>query len=611
MCGFTGYFGREENNTDVINKMVEAIRHRGPDSQAVYEDEKVSLGFARLSIIDLEGGTQPMTNEDDSMVLVFNGEIYNYQDIRKDLLEKGHIFKTNADTEVIIHGYEEYGQDIVKQLRGMFAFVIWDKNKEILFGARDHFGIKPFYYYAHEDKFMFGSEIKSFLANPSFKKEFDETQLADYLTFSCVPGYNTFFKHVLNLPPGHTMTYNKGDLALERYFNPLFDINPNKTMDEFVSEIQETVTASVEAHKISDVEVGCFLSGGVDSSYVVKEAAKDHSLRTYTVGFEDQKYSEIDKAKVLAKEVGVENYSKYITADEYFDHVNLVQYHMDEPLANPSGNLLYFLAQLAAKDVKVVMSGEGADEMFGGYNVYKEPIAIKRYQKIPLFLRKAMAAAVKPLPEFKGKGLITRISKPIEKRYIGNSNLFTDAERKKTLKGNPVLRSPYDFTKQFYDQVSDQDDITKMQYLDINVWMVQEILQKADKMSMANSLELRVPLLDTEIFKLSRTIPVEDKVSAENTKLAFREAANRSINNETAMRTKKAFPLPLVEWLQEDQYYEKVKTYFQNEVATKYFNQDYIMHLLDVHKAGKKNYSRKIWAIFTFLVWYEEYFQKR
>lgn len=612
MCGFVGFSGPcgGQDKKHVITNMLNRIVHRGPDSQESYIDEDVAFGFARLSIIDLENGTQPLFNEDNSMVLIFNGEIYNYKELREDLLQAGHIFKTQTDSEVLLHGYEQYGTELPQKLRGMFAFTIWDKNTKKLFGCRDHFGIKPYYYAQMRETFLFGSEIKSFLPHPNFKKELNEEKLPDYLTFSCVPGYDTFFKNVYKLPPAHYYEYENGEMNIVRYFTPEFHMDETKPEDYFVDKISEVFHESVCRHKISDVEVGCFLSSGVDSSYVACELSKLQPVKTYTIGFEDKRYSEAADAKMLADELHVENFEKRVTSEDYFANIGNVQYHLDEPLANPSANLLYFVSQRAAEDLKVVLSGEGADEMFGGYNVYKEPLAVSKYQRrVPKFIRKMAAGIVKPMGEFKGKNFLIRGSQPVEERYIGNSNLFREGERDLYLKKKYSSHPPQFYTKPFYDKVKNLDDITKMQYMDMHVWMVQEILLKADKMSMAHSLELRVPFLDTEIFKLASTIPVKYKVSEENTKLAMRKAANRQINPISANRKKMAFPLPLVEWLREDRYYELIKKYFNNETAQKYFNTDKIIHLLEVHKSGKHNYARKIWAVFTFLIWHEQFFE--
>ncbi len=614
MCGFIGFTGNCEQKKEVLSKMLRAISHRGPDSEDTYIDDTIALGFRRLSIIDLEGGSQPIYNEDHTKVLVFNGEIYNYKILGEELIQKGHSFYTKTDSEVLIHGYEEYGENLLGKLRGMFSFIIWDTQSKKIFGARDFFGIKPMYYAQMGKTFLFGSEIKGFLPHPHFKKELNEEKLPDYLTFSCVPGNETFFKNVYKLAPGHYFEYDltksENALSIHKYFSVDFDQDSSKDMQFFSDKISSALEESVVAHKISDVPVGCFLSSGVDSSIVAYELSQLDKIKAFTIGFENKAYSEDIEAKKLADEIGVSNTVKMVSSEEYFANAGKVQYHLDEPLGNPSANLLYFLSGLARQEVKVVLSGEGADEMFAGYNVYKEPLAIQKYQKLPLFFRKTLANLTEGLPDFKGKNFIQRGSKSIEERYLGNSNIFTEKERTDVLKKQYTQIPPTAYTKPFYDMVKNQDDISKMQFLDIHLWMVQEILLKADKMSMANSLELRVPFLDMEIFKVARTIPTKYKVNQHNTKLALRDMASKKINPTSSQRTKMAFPLPLVEWLREDRYYNLVKGYFTGATASTYFNQEIILKYLDAHKTGKINYARKIWAILTFLVWYEEFFVK-
>jgi len=609
MCGILGFIGQVDDKKSVIEEMEKRIAHRGPDGRSSYIDDDVALGHVRLSIIDLDNGAQPMFNEDRTKVLIFNGEIYNYQEIRKDLVEKGHIFSTHTDSEVLLHGYEEYGKDLLNKLRGMFTFVIWDNKKKKMFGARDFFGIKPFYYALMEDTFMFGSEIKCFMAHPKFKKELNEERLPDFLTFACIPGYDTMFKNVYKLAPGHYFEYENGKINIKKYYSVEFHEDRSKSYNQFVDEISDTFKKSVEAHKIADVEVGCFLSSGVDSSYVACELSKIQNVKTYTVGFADHNYSEADDAKVLADEIHVENYPRIISADDYFGSLADVQYQLDEPLGNPSANNLYHVCKRASEDLKVVLSGEGADEMFAGYNVYKEPLSVQKYQKtVPKFIRKGIAGVAKKLPDFKGRNFILRGSKTVEERYIGNSHVYKVGERDKYLKKHYDSKPPQWFTKPIYDQAKGYDDITKMQYMDIHGWMVQEILLKADKMSMAHSLELRVPFLDKEIFALSSTLPAEYKVSKQNTKLALRSAANREMNDISANRKKLAFPTPLPEWLKQDKYYNIIKGYFLGEPAKKFFNTELLVQLLEDHRAGKRFVVSKIWVVFSFLVWYEQYF---
>ena len=367
MCGFVGFYSKDVKDENVIKEMNSQIIHRGPDSDGYYFDKGINFGFRRLSIIDLHEGSQPILNENNDVAIIFNGEIYNYQEIKDDLLEKGYKFKTNTDTEVILHGYEEYGEEgILSKLRGMFAFTIWDSKKEKLFGARDHFGIKPYYYTMIDGDFVFGSEIKSFLKYPKFKKEVNEKALKHYLVFQYNPLEETFFKGVKKLRPGHYYIFENGKLEIKSYYNLTLDYK-EMTFDEAVSKIEKEVEESVKYHKISDVEVGSFLSGGVDSSYVVATAMPN---KTFSVGFDNKGFDETVYAKELSDRLGIENFSKIITPDEFFDGINKVQYYSDEPHANLSSVALYFLSKLASEQVKVVLSGEGADELFAGYNEY-------------------------------------------------------------------------------------------------------------------------------------------------------------------------------------------------------------------------------------------------
>ncbi|MGN0159798.1 MAG: asparagine synthase (glutamine-hydrolyzing) [Lachnospiraceae bacterium] len=606
MCGFCGFTGDLDDKETCLTNMMNKIIHRGPDSAGQHIDDSVAMGFRRLSIIDLDFGSQPMYNEDRSIVITFNGEIYNHQILREDLIAKGHVFSNNADTEVLIHAYEEYGPDMLNMLRGMFAFVIWDSNKKQLFGARDYFGIKPFYYTNINGNLVYGSEIKSILEYPGYQKEMNENALENYLTFQYSVLPETFFKGIFKLMPAHYFIFKDGKMEITRYWEPKFEADENVTMEELVDKIDDVMQDSVKSHKISDVEVGSFLSSGVDSSYV---AASFHGDKTFTVGFDYEKYNEIDYAKSLSEKIKIDNYSKLITTDEYWDSLPKIQYHMDEPLADPSAIALYFVSKTAAEHVKVALSGEGADEFFGGYNIYHEPLSLAPMKKIPKPVRKAMAGIAGALPlKFKGKNFLIRASKDVEERFIGNAFMFNEKERAKILK-NPTGKYPFtELTKPYYAKVADKDDVTKMQYIDIHFWLIGDILLKADKMSMANSLEVRVPFLDKEVFDLARTIPTKYKVTDKNTKVAMREAAHRYLPDMVAEKKKLGFPVPIRIWLKEDKYYNMVKEAFTDEAAAKFFNVDEIVKLLDRHRAGKEDNSRKIWTIFMFLVWYQEFF---
>lgn len=611
MCGFVGYVNAESNNAEnqrIIKAMADRIIHRGPDQDDYYVDGDVSLGFRRLSIIDLEGGSQPITNEDGTKVIVFNGEIYNYQEIREDLLKKGHIFKTKADTEVILHGFEEYGKEILTKLRGMFAFVIWDSKEKKLFGARDIFGIKPFFYYINDGKFLFGSEIKAFLSNPYFKKELNEERIPDYLCFEYIPTTQTLFKNVYKMEPGSYFEYKDGELRTERYFTPEYNIDHTKDMEYWEKLIDETFKGSTVAHGIADVEVGCFLSSGVDSSYVVHEMAKRNKVKTFSVGYAEEKYSELDRAVNFAKHEDVPNFTKKITAEEYFSVAPMVQYYMDEPLPNPSAIALYFLARLASEQVKVVLSGEGADELFGGYHYYREPLDYEKYMKIPQGIRNILGNTAEKMPAFHGKRLLMRGRYPIEQRFIRCNYVYNHSDMDKVLSKKIPSKEPWTYTKEFFDEVKNEDDITKMQYADIRTWLVQDILVKADRMSMANSLELRVPFLDKEMLKIALEIPSEYRVNDVTTKVALRGAAAKELPKETSEMRKTGFLTPLNDWLKRDEFYSMVKEKFESDEAAMFFNRDYIIKLLDDHKAGKAHNMKKIWSVYSFLLWYDKYF---
>lgn len=606
MCGFCGFTGGLLESEIVLSNMMNKIVHRGPDSEGKHIDGKVAMGFRRLSIIDLGFGAQPMYNETDDVVITFNGEIYNYQELREELIEKGHIFKNNSDTECLIHAYEEYGKDMLKYLRGMFAFVIWDAKNETLFGARDFFGIKPFYYAEVDGNLIFASEIKSILEYPGFKKEVNKEALESYLTFQYSVLPETFFKGVYKLMPSHCITYKSGTVEIERYWEPKFEADESKSFDQFVEEIDSAMQDSIKKHKISDVEVGSFLSSGVDSSYV---AACFKGDKTFTVGFDYAKYNEIDFAKKLSKKIEIDNYSKLISKEEYWDVLPTVQYHMDEPLADPSAVALYFVSQTASKHVKVALSGEGADEFFGGYNIYKEPDALRPITSLPMPVRKAMGGIAKVIPfKVKGKNYIIRGSKTLQERFIGNAFMFNQKERQSILKSFSGKNTPMSITKPFYDKVKDKDDVTKMQYIDIHLWLIGDILLKADKMSMAHSLEVRVPFLDKEVFNVARKLPKKYKVTKENTKVAMRAAANKYVPDMVAEKKKLGFPVPIRIWLKEDKYYNIIKAAFESKAAKEFFKTDEIVKFLDDHKSGKEDNSRKIWTIYMFLVWHKRFF---
>lgn len=607
MCGFVGFTNKINDASIVLGKMMDRIKHRGPDSDGKYVDEQIAMGFRRLSIIDLsDQGSQPIFNEDKSLVLTFNGEIYNYKDLREELVASGHKFYTQTDSEVLIHGYEQWGEDMLDKLRGMFAFVIFNKNTNEVFGARDFFGIKPLYYAKMGETLMWGSEIKSFLDHPHFKKELNTDVLETYLTFQYSPTTETFFKNVYKLPAAHCFTYKNGEMNVRRYWEVKFHADDGPSLEDWVNRISDTFKNSVEVHKFADVEVGSFLSSGVDSSYVAAVANVD---KTFTVGFgENEKYNEIGYAKEFSKYIHKENFSKVISPEEYWNSLSKIQYHMDEPLADPAAVALFFVCQIASEKVKAVLSGEGADEIFGGYNIYHNPADMASYFKIPRPIRKAVGAVAEKLPHKHGINYLIRGSKDLDERFIGNAYIFSEKERKDILSIKTNAPDAMAITKPFYDKVRDQDQVTQMQYIDLHLWMTGDILLKADKMSMAHSLELRVPFLDRKVMELAEQIPVKDRVTETETKYAMRLAALQACPPQTAKKKKLGFPVPIRVWLKEDKYYNIVKDKFTSPQSAQFFNTDKLVQLLDDHREGKYDYSRKIWTVFSFLVWYDVYF---
>ncbi len=608
MCGFVGYINNKEKNKAVIEGMNRRIIHRGPDSCGYYMDDVLHMGFRRLSIIDLKSGDQPIYNEDETKVIMFNGEIYNFEELREDLKEKGHVFKTNSDTEVVLHGYEEFGPEILQKLRGMFAFVIWDIVGKEIFIARDIFGIKPLYYAHMNDTFMFASEIKAFLDNPDFVREINKDALKPFMTFQYNPLNETFFKGVYKLEPRHYIKYSvdqKEKITPVEYFDIDFSGEGGVRLDD----IEKTIASSVEYHKISDVKVGSFLSSGIDSSYIVSLLKPDD---TFTVGFDHDGFDETDRAKVLSESLGIRNTKKTITSEEFFEALPKVQYYSDEPHANLSSVPLFYLSEMAKKDVTVVLSGEGADELFGGYDTYNYSPYIRMYRRLPKFLRVLNGKVAELLSNFKGKHFLIRGKKNLEESYIGQAMIF-DAKEVGSVLTTEYMCGPdsKEITKPYFDRAKGLDDISKMQFVDMFLWLPNDILLKADKMTMAHSLELRVPYLDKEVLKLATKLKMTDKLRDGIGKYALRQAASSTIPKEWFERRKLGFLVPFKDYLKEDKYYKMIKEEFEQDYVAEFFKQDEIMKLLDDHHNGVRETHRKVYTIYSFLLWYKEYFLVR
>jgi len=603
MCGIAGYVSDKKPSPKILKQMTDRIAYRGPDAEGFYLDNKVALGHRRLSIIDLNTGNQPIYNEDKNIVVVFNGEIYNYVELRDQLKKKGHKFITSTDTEVLVHGYEEWGHELTKKLRGMFAFALWNKKEKELFCARDGWGIKPFYYYQSGNTLLFASEIKAFLDHPSFKKELNEQILSAYLCFNSTPTEETFFKGVYRLEPGYQLIYQNNKLKLERFFKMEFH-ETDQDMDTIAQNIDKAMRDSVKHHEIADVEVGSFLSSGIDSSYLVSISRPD---KTYTVGYDNPKYDEISYAKDLTSKLGISNTSKKITKEEYMKAFPNIMYHMDEPLADPSAIALYFVAEIASKDVKVVLSGEGADEFFGGYGTYREEIDQSWYMKIPYPIRHFASNIAGLFPEVRGLNFIYRRGKKLEDYNIGLGRVFRDEEAMKIVKCPNQIHTK-DIVAPYYAEYKDCSNMVKRQVIDYYFWLVQDFLHAVDRNTMMFGLEARTPFLDKEVFKVASKLPTNAKINKETTKPALRMAAKKVIPNESYKKKKLGFPVPLREWIKEDDLYQEIKAKFSTPNANKFFDTKKINKLLEDHKNGKKDCYKKVWTIYTFLVWYEQFF---
>lgn len=616
MCGFVGAIYKEpksptETERQQLKEMNDIIKHRGPDDEGYYEDEYVRFGFRRLSIIDLESGHQPLSFADERFWIIFNGEIYNYLELREELIEKGLSFATESDTEVILGAFHIYGYDAVTKLRGMFAFLIWDKQEKILYGARDPFGIKPLYYYEDEEQLIFASERKS-LALVQDHESLDDEALQHYLTFQFVPEPSTMTMKVQKAPPGHYFIVKPGErITFHRYwkvsFQPL-----QKSEEEFIKDIQDVLVDSVKAHMRSDVPVGAFLSGGIDSSFIAALAKQIHpNLKTFSVGFEQEGYSEIHVAKETADILNVDNISYVITPEEYINELPKIIWHLDDPLADPAAVPLYFVAREARKHVTVVLSGEGADELFGGYNIYREPYSLSIFQSLPKKVKETIKKLAHALPDgMKGKSFLLRGCTPLEERYIGNAKMFEQEEKAQFLRHFDVEKDYLHITKPFYEEAKEYDAVTKMQYIDIHTWLRGDILLKADKMTMAHSLELRVPFLDQKVFEVAMKIPAHYKIAEQTTKSILRKAAQGIVPDHVLNRKKLGFPVPIRHWLK-NELYDWARELIRESETDYLFHKHYLYKLLDEHYQNKLDHSRKIWTVLIFMLWHQIFMENK
>lgn len=617
MCGLMGFVSNQtldEARIQQVTEGMECARHRGPDANANWHDDRVAMSFNRLSIIDIEGSSQPLVwgppENPERYTMVFNGEIYNFVELRARLSADDHaVFHTSGDGEVIVAGYHYHGSDWVKQLRGMFAFLIWDSETQVAFGARDMFGIKPLYYAELPDGYAFASEAKS-LRTMTGAAVVDEQALAHYLVLQYVPEPESADANLRRIESGTTFTVRGGELTHYRYFRPRFAptrVRGAQATQELHEQILEVLDDSVAKHMRADVTVGSFLSGGIDSTAIAALAKKyNPNLLTFTTGFEREGYSEVDVAAESAAAIGVEHIVKTVSQEELCQTLPLIIWYLDDPVADPALVPLYFVAREARKHVKVVLSGEGADELFGGYNIYREPLSLRPITMLPNPIRKGLGMVSKVLPRgFRGKSLLERGSIDLEQRYYGNARDFREDQIAKVLRNHVPGQGVRDVTYWSYELTKGWDPVARMQHIDLFTWLRGDILVKADRVTMANSLELRVPFLDKEVFEVARHIPLEHKITAKQSKVALRKALEQVVPAHVLNRKKLGFPVPIRVYLRDDYGYEWARQIITEAGTTEFIDPKAALELLEEHRRGEADNSRQVWSLLVFMLWYD------
>ncbi|MGP5506978.1 asparagine synthase (glutamine-hydrolyzing) [Corynebacterium flavescens] len=626
MCGLCGLLAAKHNAEDfveAVEKALPCMRHRGPDAAGTWHDADAAFGFNRLSIIDIEHSHQPLrwgpAENPERYAMTFNGEIYNYIELREQLKEEGYSFNTEGDGEPIVVGFHHWGEDVVNHLRGMFAIVIWDTETKTMFAARDQFGIKPLYYATTAAGTVFASEMKCILEMAEalgLELNLDKRAIEHYVDLQYVPEPESLHAHIRRVESGSTVTLHPGeDVVAKRYFRPTFPVQqvPKGKEQDLFDRITRALEDSVEKHMRADVTVGSFLSGGIDST-AIAALAKRHNpnLLTFTTGFEREGYSEVDVAAESAAAIGVEHIVKIVSPEEYADAVPRIMWYLDNPVADPSLVPLYFVAQEARKHVKVVLSGEGADELFGGYTIYKEPLSLAPFEKLPSPLRRGLGRLSKVLPDgMKGKSLLERGSMDMEERYYGNARSFNFDQLHRVM---PWAKREWDHrevTAPIYAESEGMDPVARMQHLDLFTWMRGDILVKADKMNMANSLELRVPFLDKEVFKVAETIPYDLKIAHSTTKYALRKALENIVPPHVLHRRKLGFPVPMRHWLAGEELYGWAQQTIQESQTENIFNKKAVLEMLKEHRDGVSDHSRRLWTVISFMIWHGIFVEKR
>lgn len=619
MCGITGYVAFNGSKTidyEILGKMVNIIFHRGPDESGMDIRGGVAMGMRRLSIIDLSGGSQPIYNEDRTVWTVFNGEIYNFHEVRKQLQSKGHIFKTNTDTEVIVHGYEEYGSDFLKYLNGMFAIAVHDTVKNKLLLARDHIGIKPLYYTFNNNRIIFGSEIKSILISRKVDTELDIDALSEFLSWEYVPGKATLIKGIRKLEPGYFLEIDLNNPVCEpkMYWDiPFFEPhNDHSTMDEWLEKIDWQLKKSTQMQLISDVPLGAFLSGGVDSSLIVSAMGE---AKTFSIGFDDPTYNELKWARRVANHLHVNHKDEIIKPDvlELFEHL---MFFLDDPIGDFSIFPTYLVSRLARKHVTVALSGDGGDELFGGYETYLAQYKARIFNKIPYFIRKGIIERIinSLKPTAKKKGMVNKAKRFIEGTSYDDQlsharwRIFVGEELRNCLFSADSLKEVVSPASQhierLFNQAGNRGDLNRSLYVDVKSYLCDNILTKVDRMSMAVSLEARVPYLDPDLVSLAFQVPEKFKVTLNNTKIILKKLASKYVPYECVYRPKEGFSIPIKNWLVNEfrPLMEELLDY--NRIKQEgIFNTDTVDRLKKEHINGTANHSHILWSLIVFQDW--------
>ncbi|MCC7400739.1 MAG: asparagine synthase (glutamine-hydrolyzing) [Chitinophagaceae bacterium] len=622
MCGIAGltFFKRDMKiDPGILKNMTDVMEHRGPDDEGFYINQNVGLGFRRLSIIDLATGHQPLANEDETIWIIFNGEIYNFRELQDNLLKQGHVFRTKSDTETIVHLYEQYGTGCLQYLRGMFAFAIWDSKKNQLFCARDRFGIKPFYYYLDHEKLVFGSEIKAILKCDGIDKALSPEAIDSYFAFGYITSDLSIYKKIKKLQPAHYLLLSfkgKVSVGINNYWKIHFNPDFSKSEIQWEEEIQNCLSETVKMHMISDVPLGAFLSGGIDSGSVVSMMANNssRSIKTFTIGFKDEKDSELKYARELATKYGCEHHEQIVEPDS-IDLLPKLIYGYDEPFADPSIIPTYYVSKLARQFVTVALSGDGGDELFAGYNSYRRH---KEIYSFPLNFKSAFLNNVvwgnihKMIPSnVKGKGFTYYLSKNKEYSFA-YLNTWTEAERDRLMLHKRSQfngsRASECFKQTILNQCNSfKDHVSSMQYLDMRTYMVDDVLNKVDRASMMNSLEVRVPLLDHKFAELSFRIPSKFKMNESGQKYIFRKAMSEYLPKSFFQLPKKGFGVPLANWFKEklNEYIDDTLT-SGNPLYSEFLSQGYIKKVIKNSRNNMHDYSSKIWTLLVFEEWLKQ-----